>query len=239
MAKQGKKSREKGNYKLFIKLFVIIAIIAILAITFFVFRPFGKTKVIDTFSYNNFNYIVEDWGKTKDGKHMIFYHTEFLLPKYNTTYRLYLRNDPRNNTAELNLENLKEIKATTYIAIDKNFDNKSCTELPIAPLTITSFIGALNVHGEVAIFSEGYTKPSIDNFVAIGDYNFAKKNNVTVIVLKYGNESRVYNANDTIVVQSQDCSIILPTEKLLLFIADRLYKNNAVIPKDIKTFTKS
>ncbi len=237
---ESKKSEKESKTKKekFISFIVLVGIIAavIIAVIILAIKYSPSKKVIEKFTYQDFNYLVEDFGETKEKKRIIFYHTEFNFSKYNTIYRLYLKNDPRNNTANLDL-NIKEIKGLTYVAIDKNFEGKNCSELILASYKIGEFLASLQVKGEVAVFYENYSQPTYQSHFVIPDYDFASNNNVTVIVLKYGNSTSVFNKGDTIIIESNGCTILLPTEKFILFLIDKLYKNNVIKPLKFEEFS--
>ncbi len=137
------KKRKKPLEKILI--FVIIALIICLAV-FIIFYLSNKQKfeeeILGNFSFEGFNYSIIKV------ENITFYNTNFSIPSKNITYKLYLRYDPRENNVSINIS-LKEIKATTYIAIDKNFDNKSCNELLLALYRLTEFLHVLGVNKEV------------------------------------------------------------------------------------------
>ncbi|MEM1535174.1 MAG: hypothetical protein QW199_00670 [Candidatus Pacearchaeota archaeon] len=233
--KKREKTREKPKKRLTKRLivrviiFVVIAIL-IVSVLFFALRPKPKVKIIENFSYAGLEWLVEDFGEMLNGNRLLIYHSEIFLPKYNITYRLFLRNDPRENynrkdktAIELDVD---EIKALTYIAIDKAFDDKNCSELLLASYKLGEFLAAIQVKGEVAVWYENYTEPTYKSFIVINDYGWAKTNNATVILLKYGgtNQSRIYNNGHTIIIESAGCEILKSTERFMLFVVDSLLK---------------
>ncbi|MEM2932939.1 MAG: hypothetical protein QW622_01880 [Candidatus Pacearchaeota archaeon] len=228
------KKKEKKNYKhLSLIIVLVVLLLLLLIVAIFILKP--RTNVIEKFSYNNLNFLVEDFGKTNEGKRVLFYHTEVFFPKYNLTYRLYLRYDPRENKVPVDLEELKVIKSPTYISIDKNFDGKNCSEVLVASYKLGEFLTALQVKGEVAVWYPNWTEPTYNSYLVIPDYAWANQHNVTVIVLKYNetneSSSRVYNNNDTVIIESNNCNILEAEEKFTLFVIEKLIKLGSFKPK--------
>jgi hypothetical protein len=202
---------------------VILALIFLVTIIIFGILKYSKIKAREKFEYGGFTYYIEDYGKLK------FYHTKFYLPERNLTFNLYLRNDPKTNNVSLRVKGLKEIKPLTYIAIDQNFDDKNCTELTLASYSLSLFLATIT-NLESAVYYENYSFPTYKNLLVIKNINFSDENNVTLIILKYGDEEKVENINNTIIIQGVNCQILKASEKFILFVAERLRINKYIIP---------
>ncbi len=203
---------------------IILVIIFLIAISLVAIKYIKSKKVeIENFEYEGFNYYVENYGK------VVFYRTKFYLKENNLTFNLYLRNDPRKNNVTIKIEGLREIKPITYIAIDKNFDEKNCSELVLSSYSLSIFLSTI-AFIEKAIYYENYSLPTYQNLFVIKNLNFSEENNVTLIVLKYGEEKKVENIKNTIIIQSEKCQILQPTERLILFLIERLKKNGYIVP---------
>jgi hypothetical protein len=241
-AKEKTKASNKAKVAIAIALLVVVA--AAIAIYFLAKEKKGE-KIVGTFEYGGFYYTIEDFGG------LVFYHTIFFFPKKNLTYNLYLRNDPRTNNVSVDI-NLKEIKALTYVAIDKAFENVKCSLLPVASFNLAQFLNALNINVEAAIFYENYSMPTYNNYLVIPNYEFSNEHNVTVVVLKASNAtnaSRIYNVGNTIVIEvktnangkeggeeraeakeSKSCDVMLPSERFLLFLVEKLKVRGEIVP---------
>jgi hypothetical protein len=249
------KTRASNKAKVAIAIALLVVIAAAIAIYFLAKEKKGE-KIIGTFEYGGFYYTIEDFGG------LVFYHTIFFFPKKNLTYNLYLRNDPRTNNVSVDI-NLKEIKALTYVAIDKAFENVKCSLLPVASFNLAQFLNALNINVEAAIFYENYSMPTYNNYLVIPNYEFSNEHNVTVVVLKASNAtnaSRIYNVGNTIVIEvktnangkkggeeragegkeegekrteakeSKSCDVMLPSERFLLFLVEKLKVRGEIVP---------
>jgi|GEM_PF-5697422 len=237
-------SKSKAKVAIAIALLVVVA--AAIAIYLLAREKKGE-KIIGTFEYGGFYYTMEDFGG------LVFYHTIFFFPKKNLTYNLYLRNDPRTNNVSVDIS-LKEIKALTYIAIDKAFENVKCSMLPVASFNLAQFLNALNINVEAAIFYENYSMPTYNNYLVIPNYEFSDEHNVTVVVLKASNAtnaSKIYNVGNTIVIEvktnadgkeggeervgegkesKKGCDVMLPSERFLLFLVEKLKVRGEIVP---------
>ncbi|MEM4648019.1 MAG: hypothetical protein QXO12_01765 [Candidatus Pacearchaeota archaeon] len=201
----------------------------LLILIFLLFFSFSCIKKEKEFNFNGFNYSIINYGKTNEGKNIIVYLTKIYFPDKDIIYNLYLRYDPRKNNVPIQINNLKEIKALTYIAFDKKFENKKCAELTLAGFRLGEFLYVLGVKKEVAIFDETNSTFN-EKYITITNYNFSEENNLTLIILKYGDEEKVYNINNTIIIQSNDCNILQAVEKFILFVIERLKNLNTIKP---------
>ena len=218
-----KKEKREKTEMIFL---IIILLILFITIGIFLVKFIKLKKNVENFEYfeyDGFKYYIENYGN------LTFYHTKFYFHEKNLTFDLYLRNDPRTNNIPLNIERLKVINPVTYIAIDKNFDEKNCTELIISSYSLGIFISPITVV-ESAIYYENYSLPTYKNLLVIKNISFSEENNVTLIILKYGEEKKVENINNTIIIQSEYCQILQPTEKFILFLVNRLKKNKYILP---------
>lgn len=220
----------KNNLPLLLFFFILLFVISFFIVRYYINQNQSKVEKLYYFNYNDFNYSVEYWGKSSDGKDLIFYHTNFFIPKKNLTYRLFLRFDPRKNDVNISLKNLKEIKSPTYIAVDKKFFNSKCKEYLLSSYQLSQFLFALGLNVEMSVFSLEYKKPTYKNFFVINTYNFSEQNNVTVIIFKYNDENKVENLNNTIVISGNQCKILKATEKFILFVIKKLKEKETIQP---------
>ena len=160
---------------------------------------------MNNFEYQGLSFTKEMFGEIPVYHHYYYYKTlEGELVRYN----LYLRNDPRKNTAPITGDVIMSLGTTTYLSVDGNA-LQYCEYSSVAIANLASFLASNLIRVKSAAPYKALAEEAKVVYATCDTHP-----EDIVIILTTGNETKVTKENNTCyVITAANCEVLQAVEK--------------------------
>ncbi len=185
------------------ELWWILGFMVIIILVFFV--SYTIIQEMNNFEYQGMSFTKEMFGEIPVYHHYYYYNTpEGELVRYN----LYLRNDPRKNSAPITGDIIMSIGTTTYLSVDGNA-LQHCEYSSVAIANLASFLTSNLIRVKSAAPDKTLAEEAKTTYATCDTHP-----EDIVIILTTGNETKISEENNRCyVITAANCEILQAVEK--------------------------